>query len=45
MSLPRSRKYGYPPDKQETATRTVIEQACLKSLASLKAASMIGCLF
>ncbi len=21
------RKYGYPPDKQETATRTVIEQA------------------
>ena len=21
------RKYGYPPDKQETATRTVLEQA------------------
>jgi len=21
------RKYGYPPDKQEAATRTVLEQA------------------
>jgi len=25
------RKYGYPPDKQEKATRTVLEQAALFS--------------
>lgn len=25
------RKYGYPPDKQERATRTVLEQAELLS--------------
>ena len=25
------RKYGYPPDKQEKATRTVLEQAALLS--------------
>ncbi|HPD06267.1 MAG TPA: DUF3387 domain-containing protein [Candidatus Bipolaricaulis sp.] len=28
MLIKRSlRKYGYPPDKQEKATRTVLEQA------------------
>ena len=26
------RKYGYPPDKQEKATETVLEQAALLSL-------------
>jgi type I restriction enzyme R subunit len=26
------RKYGYPPDKQEKATRTILEQAELLSL-------------
>jgi type I restriction enzyme R subunit len=25
------RKYGYPPDKQEKATQTVLEQAALLS--------------
>jgi type I restriction enzyme R subunit len=25
------RKYGYPPDKQENATQTVLEQAALLS--------------
>jgi type I restriction enzyme R subunit len=25
------RKYGYPPDKQEKATETVLEQAALLS--------------
>jgi type I restriction enzyme, R subunit len=25
------RKYGYPPDKQEQATRTVLEQAAVLS--------------
>ena len=25
------RKYGYPPDKQEKATQTVLEQAALRS--------------
>jgi type I restriction enzyme, R subunit len=25
------RKYGYPPDKQETATQTVLQQAALLS--------------
>ncbi|MFX5415737.1 type I restriction enzyme endonuclease domain-containing protein [Acinetobacter baumannii] len=25
------RKYGYPPDKQEQATQTVLEQAALLS--------------
>jgi type I restriction enzyme, R subunit len=25
------RKYGYPPDKQEKATKTVLEQAALLS--------------
>jgi type I restriction enzyme R subunit len=25
------RKYGYPPDKQETAVQTVLEQAALLS--------------
>jgi type I restriction enzyme, R subunit len=27
------RKYGYPPDKQEKATQTVLEQAALLSEA------------
>lgn len=26
------RKHGYPPDKQERATRTVLEQAALLSV-------------
>ena len=32
------RKYGYPPDKQEQATRTVLEQAALLSEAWAAAA-------
>jgi type I restriction enzyme R subunit len=32
------RKYGYPPDKQETATQTVLEQAALLSEAWATAA-------
>jgi type I restriction enzyme R subunit len=32
------RKYGYPPDKQEKATQTVLEQAALFSEAWATAA-------
>jgi len=32
------RKYGYPPDKQERATQTVLEQAALLSNAWAAAA-------
>jgi len=32
------RKYGYPPDKQEQATRTVLEQAAVLSEAWVGAA-------
>ena len=32
------RKYGYPPDKQEKATQTVLEQAALLSEAWAAAA-------
>jgi hypothetical protein len=33
LSAPKRilRKYGYPPDKQEKATQTVLEQAALLS--------------
>jgi type I restriction enzyme R subunit len=33
------RKYGYPPDKQEKATRTVLEQAALLSAAWAEASA------